>query len=284
MSGQFRRGAGNGRVRKPAKSHRLRLPLVIVGLGAVGLLFLGVYELYGFLLTWEELSITTVEVRCPEPAVAALAEEVVGHVRWGNILLLDVGQVLARLERSPYVAAARVRKIFPAALRVDVAPRRPAAVVEEGEGVLIGRDNVVLGPAGPEAGYRWPTFQDESRFAADREEKLARAWACLEELGPTLAERVESLDLSESWNVVLVLRGDPTRLKLGDGPFRPRVRGWLAERERLAQAYGPMEYADLRFAGRMIYKPAVPSAGSGPEAVPAQPAGTGPGETRPPVP
>ncbi|MBM3310343.1 MAG: FtsQ-type POTRA domain-containing protein [Candidatus Aminicenantes bacterium] len=284
MSGQFRRGAGNVRVKKPAKGHRLRLPLVIVGLGALGLLFLGVYELYGFLLTWEELSISTVEVRCPDPAVAARAEEIVGKVSWGNILLLDVDKVLALLERSPFVAAARVRKIFPAALRVDVAPRRPAAVLEEGESVLIGRDNVVLGPAGPEEGFRWPTFRDESNFAADREGKLARAWACLEELGPTLTEEVEALDLSEPWTVVLVLRGDPTRLKLGTELFRPRVREWLAERERMTQAYGPMEYADLRFAGRMIYKPAVPPAGSGLEAVPAPPAGTGTGETRPPGP
>jgi len=259
MSGAFRRGAGDGRVKKPSRKSRLRLPLVALGLGAVGLLFLGVYELYAFLLTWDKLTISSVEVRCPDPAVAALAEDIVGTKAWGNILLLDVETVASLLEKSPRIAASRVRKVFPASLRVEVAPRRPAAVLDGPEPLLLSRDGVVAGPAGPDDALRLPVLRDEGGFADGREEKLGRALDCLADLGPTLTENVESLDVSEPSNVVLVFRDDPTRLKLGNDLFRLRVRDWLAGRDDRLRDYGPMEYADLRFAGRMIFKPAVKS-------------------------
>ncbi|MBM3295027.1 MAG: FtsQ-type POTRA domain-containing protein [Candidatus Aminicenantes bacterium] len=280
MSGPYRRGAGDGRVRKPVSKSRLSLPLAALGLAAAGLLFFGLHELYGFLLTWDELTIGAVEVSCPDPAVAVLAEEIAGGRAWGNILLLDVDRVAAELSASPRVAAARVRKVFPATLRIEVVPRRPAAVLEGAEPELIARDGVVLGPADSADAGRLPVLKDEGGFAQDRRAKLDLAWACLDDLGPNLAESVECLDLSETENLVLVLRGDPTRLKLGNDLYRPRLREWLAVREDRRREFGPMEYVDLRFAGRTIFKPAR-AASPPPAAVPGLPAEAVSGEAGP---
>jgi cell division septal protein FtsQ len=282
MRPQFQRGAGHGRVKKTPPRSRGELRFVFFGLGVAGLLFAGGYELYGFLLTWDELVVRTVEVLCPDPGVAARASSLVDGVAWGNILLLEADKVMDRLKTCPWVQASRVRKVFPATLRIEVAPRRPAAVLDGIEPFLIARDNVVLGPASSVDVLRFPLFRDDRAFAADRERKLERAWACLEDLGPTLVEHVETLDLSDPSDVVLVFRDDPTQIKLGDDLFRQRAGFWLVHRDRLRRAYGPMEYVDLRISGRTIFKPALPRPGQDQDAVRTNPEGTSPGEVRPP--
>jgi cell division septal protein FtsQ len=253
---RFRRSEGNVRVKKPPRKSPLRKGIVVFALGATALLFIGVYELYSFLLTWDDLAVSSVEILCPDPATKGRVASLLDGASWGNLLILDPGRVKAWVEASPWVEASRVRKVFPSSLRVEVAPRRPAAVLGLGSPVLVGRDGVALGPSSPDDALRYPRLVDEGLFVADREFKLALAWKCFEDLGPDLRERTEILDVTQPADVVLVLRGDPTRLKLGDDLFRRRVGVWLANRDAWLEACGPMEYVDLRFEDRTIYKEA----------------------------
>lgn len=264
MNERFQRGEGTGRVMKPRLKSSPRPALIVLGLGAMVLLFFGVYELYSFLLTWDDLAISSVEIRCPDPAVKARIEAVLAGTSWGNILVLDAAKVKARVEACPWVAASRVRKIFPSTLRVEAAPRRPAAILEQGAPFLIARDNVVLGPAAPDDALRLPRLVDESRFAADREDKLALALACLAALGPDLRERAEIVDLTDPGDLVLTFRGDPTRLKLGGELFFERAGAWLKNKDRWIESFGAMEYVDLRFSDRTIFKPALPAPAQAP--------------------
>ena len=117
---------------------------------------------------------------------------------------------------------------------------------EEGVGLarLTARDDVDL-----------PLLIDDSVFQDRYKEKISLAWQCLRDLGPEMRNEVEALDLSVNHSVSAILKGITTRFILGEEHFSERltyIRSRLSELERLS---GPLEYVDLRFDDRIIFRP-----------------------------
>ena len=56
-------------------------------------------------------------------------------------------------------------------------------------------------------------------------------------------------------SVVLKLRSDPARLKLGDAGFSAKVGLFRERRDRWERDFGPLETLDLRFRDRIFVKP-----------------------------
>lgn len=274
---QFQRGEGDLRLKKVRPATPPVFKQALVAFALVAVTFAALHRATLFVLSWSKLEIRDVRLVCADEAVRADVAHRLEGARWGNILLLDLGKVRARLEAIPWVKEARLRKVFPAALEIGLVPRQPAARISRAElqaqearqpqlrrdaVYLIDRDGVELERAEGEAAAALPLFTDEAGFAADRAEKLSRAWACLDGLAGDARLDVSSIDLSDPGNAVLTFRSGPTRVFLGDGGFGPRLDDYLKNRDRWTRAFGLLEYVDLRFDDRVYLKPAAPSAGA----------------------
>jgi hypothetical protein len=256
----FQRSEGPVRVKKPARKYRLRFIHILEVACAFAALFFGITRLYGFLITWDHLSVRSAEVSCPDSAVGALVRPLAARAAAGNILLLDAGRVKAGLEACAWVKEAHVRKVFPSSLAVDIVPRRPAAILDIGAGYLLGRDNVPIEPVRAGDVDRLPVIHDDGMFAADRESRLGLAWACWDDLDAATRARVARHDGSEPPDVDLIFRDDPVRLRLGAGGFAEKIAEYAAGRDGWTREFGRLVYVDFRFDDR-IYLKAEPEEG-----------------------
>ena len=88
-----------------------------------------------------------------------------------------------------------------------------------------------------------------------RRDRAHRASTLLEDLGD-LSSEVSEISVDRSGDLLIVLRGDGSVLKLADPPYRKRVLSFLALRNKLRERCPDAEYFDLRFKDRIYAKPA----------------------------
>lgn len=123
----------------------LQLLLVTSGLAVGGGLAWGVYHWVHHNETFRLRRLMLEQVPTDLQAVVRTRLD---RARNANLLLLDVGSLQARLESIPQVQTARIRRVLPDAVEVEVVPRSPWGVLDaEDVRVLVSRDGTVLGPA-----------------------------------------------------------------------------------------------------------------------------------------
>jgi cell division protein FtsQ len=269
----FQRGEGGLRLKKVRRTAPPGLKQALVAFALVALTFAALHRATLFVLSWSKLEIRDVRLACTDDAVRADVARRLEGARWGNILLLDLAKVRARLEAIPWVKEARLRKVFPSSLEIGLIPRHPAALLRRAElqapearppqlrrdaVYLVDREGVELERAGDGAAAGLPLLTDDAGFAEDRGEKLRRAWECLDGLAEAERLDVGTIDLTDPANAVLTFRSGPTRVFLGGGGFGPRLADFLKNRDRWTRAFGRLEYVDLRFDDRVYLKAAAP--------------------------
>lgn len=254
----FQRGEAWGRVPKLRRRFAFRPKDVALAVLGLSLLLAALSRAYLFTIGWKGFAVRTVVLECPVESARPELEAALSASRPGNIFLLDIGGLKGALERHPWVGEAVIRRDFPATLRIEIRPRRPAAVVAGAGGFrLVSRDGVILESAAKPPRTDLPLFRDAGGFRTDAAAKTAQAWACLDALGPDAAGRVESLDLSDPGNIVLVLRGGPTRLLMGADRFAEKLDLFLEAEAWLRERFGALDYVDLRlFQDRVTVRPA----------------------------
>jgi cell division protein FtsQ len=244
------------RLKKVRKAGSPLFKQALISFALAAVVFFSVHEIYLFVITWSKLEIRDVRVSCADEDVRADVARRLEGTRWGNILLLDLAKVRARLEALPWIKEARLRKVFPSSLQIALVPRTPAALLRSDALTLIDRDGVELRTVAPGAFPGLPLLVDGAGLAGDRADKIRRAWECLDSLADAERLDVESIDLTDASNAVLKFRAEPTRVLLGDAGFGARIADFLKNKERWTREFGPLEYVDLRFDDRVYLKPA----------------------------
>jgi hypothetical protein len=251
----FQRGRAGGPIRKPRRTFILRIRHAVALLVGAALLFFAAYEIYAFVITWPRLEVKEIRTSCADPGVATLAAEAMGSRAWGNLLLLDMALVRAEARTVPWVKDARIRKVFPSALAVEVVPRTAAALLEKEIIVLVDETGVVIEPSSREAHPGLPLFTDEAGFRNDGEVKLRRALACWNDLRPEDRPLIDTIDVSSPDDIALRFRGSDTRVRLGDDRFGLRTAEYLASREKWEREFGPLESVLLGLTDRVVLQP-----------------------------
>ncbi len=252
---QFQRGERKVRIKKQGRKVSFKVKHVLVSCACLALLFFSIYKLYFFLITWDKLNIRDVQVACPNEKVKDHVLGMTRNMTWGNIFLLDISEVQKALESYSWVKDVQVRKTFPASLEIDIAARTPAALMEKETIYLIDEEGVALEQADLSSYPGLPLLLDEGHFSQDSQEKLRLTRECLKGLSPEDKNRVESLDLSDMGDVVLRFRGSPTKIKLGADQFGQNLDYYRKNIALWESAHGGLEYVDLRFPDRVIFKP-----------------------------
>jgi cell division septal protein FtsQ len=250
----FQRGEGTPRAKKTPKRIALRAKHVAL----LFFLFAGTsYSLcraYLFLISWDKLTVRSVQVVCDRPALKQQLDLAFEGKSLGNILLCDIDGLRTQVRAFIWVKEARIRKVFPCSLRIEVTERTPRALVQGYGLTLVDEEGVELErPASADA-FGLPVLADQNGFRNGRPEKLGLAWQCLDDLSPEERSQVAGLDLTNPGTVDLRFRDDPVRIKLGDRGFKEKVRFYGERKTEWENEFGDLEYVDLRFDGRVYLK------------------------------
>ncbi len=199
-----------------------------------------------------------------EDVIAALAS-----LRGTRLLQVDLDAARARLEATPWIADARVSRVLPSTLDVEVVERHPIGMGRLGERlVLIDASGLVIDEFGPRyADFDLPIIDGLDADAAGPSDggiqrlRGARAGLASQFLTamtrrPDLLARVSQIDVADPANAVVTLDGDPARLFLGNGDFAARISAYLELAPALRARVSMLDYVDLRYDSRVYVRPA----------------------------
>lgn len=195
---------------------------------------------------------------------AAAIIESLGLASDASILEIDLRALAVAILRNPWIKTARVSRRLPATLQVHVSERVPHAVVVADRAYLVSEDGLILQEASPAEMSDLPLL----RLYADhplgtgeqidpaRIEQGARLWQRFHQ--GALGADVQALEIQlkgDGSYHVLLGPGLPS-LYFGEGDDVQRQLDRLARVLELRRAsLRALEYADLRFADKVIVKP-----------------------------
>lgn len=253
---EFKRGRAKASVKKVQRKLTVRSRHIILLFIVLAGFFFGLAKGYLYLINCDDFAVKKIEVSFRRDLVGRDIRALLDSSRFGNLLLLDIGALQDRIEAHRWVKEARLRKVFPSSLRVEISEREPVALLRLGGSYLmIDEEGVGLERLTARQDAELPLLIDSSLFREHYQEKISLAWRCLSALEPDQRREVDALDLSANHSVSVFLRGMTTCFILGDERFSERlsfIRSYLSELER---RNGPLDYIDLRFDDRIIFRP-----------------------------
>ena len=250
----FQRGEGTFRAKKTPKRIAVRAKHVALFFLLLAGTPYAVCRAYLFLISWDKLNVRTVQVVCDRPALKRQLDLAFDGKSLGNILLCDIEGLRTQVRSFVWVKEARIRKVFPCSLGIEVTGRTPKALVQGYGLTLVDEEGVELERHASADAFELPVLADQNGFRNDRREKLDLAWKCLNDLSPEERAQVAGLDLSNPEMIGLRFRDDPVWIKLGNQDFREKVRFYGERKTEWEDEFGDLEYVDLRFDGRVYLK------------------------------
>jgi cell division protein FtsQ len=204
----------------------------------------------------ERLRVERVEVRGNHFLSEGEVRELLGPAVGENILGLDIDALKGRLRSSPWVAEATVTRTLPDTLRVEIRERAPLALAELDRLYLMDGDGSLIDMYGPRtSGFDLPIVRGLAGTTGEaRRDRAQRAGTLLQDLGD-LAREVSELQVEDSGDLRIVLRGAGEVVRMGPPPWRDRFLTFLGLRKELAARCPDTEYFDLRYRDRIYAKP-----------------------------
>ena len=201
--------------------------------------------------------IATIEVKGNHFLSEGEVREMLGPAMGGNLMSADLGRLRSNLAASPWVGGAVLRRKLPDTLLVDVIERFPIALAEADQLYVMDASGELIDLLGPRtAGFDLPIIRGLGGVSNEvRKDRAHRAGILLDDLAD-LSTEVSEISVDRSGDLLVVLRGDGSVLKLADPPYRNRVLSFLALRQKLRERCPDAEYFDLRFKNRIYAKPA----------------------------
>jgi cell division protein FtsQ len=255
--GPFFRPARLSRAKREKRSGLRRLFIGIQIGVAVCAAVVGAYLLTERFAIPNRFRIASIEVKGNKFLSEGEVREMLGPAIGGNLISADLEGLRANLAASPWVGGAIVRRKLPDTLTVDVTERFPIALAETDQLYVMDSSGELIDLLGPRtAGFDLPIIRGLGGVSVEvRRDRARRASALLEDLGDLSAE-VSEISVDRSGDLMVVLRGDGSVLKLAEPPYRKRVLSFLALRQKLRERCPDAEYFDLRFKDRIYAKPA----------------------------
>lgn len=201
------------------------------------------------------------------PAFATETIELEGHVRLTReqilaIAGLSIGQNIfevapeeaeRRLLAEPWIAEAHVRRRLPGRYEIEVRERRPVALLSLGEVFLVADDGAVFKKVEEDDPIDLPVITgiDKERFVRDRAFRTSivlEAVALLSDYRATglwQSEPIGELHVERDDGLSLYLGEDATYVRLGHGPFRPKLARLSTVLSQLGSRGARAEYVYL---------------------------------------
>jgi len=250
----FRRKDKQPKTKKVKRKIKLRARHFLMYFLFVGGLFLGVQKTYLFLISWEKLNVTHIDIQCTREAVRSDIKRFLQGKSLGNLLLCDISTLKENLLSHPWIKDVHMRKSFPSTVEIVIIERNPVALLMSESLYLIDKEGVKLQKVDPEQPGQYPLLVDDKAFVHDIQTKLDLAWDFLDSLTQNNETEIAVIDLSEYNNVKVKMKDSPTWLILGYDHFTEKIDFFMTHQDIL-YPYGSLEYVDLRFNNRLYIKP-----------------------------
>ena len=255
--GPFFRPARLSKSRREKRSGLKRLFLALQIAAALAAIVVG-----GFLVTERfaipnRFRITSIEVKGNHFLSEGEVREMLGPAMGENLLSANLEGLRSNLAASPWVGGAIVRRKLPDTLMVSVTERFPIALAEAEQLYVMDASGELIDLLGPRtAGFDLPIIRGLGGVSTEvRRDRARRASVLLEDLGE-LSGEVSEISVDRAGDLMVVLKGDGSVLKLAEPPYQKRVLSFLALRQKLRERCPDAEYFDLRFKDRIYAKPA----------------------------
>ena len=220
------------------------------------------------------LQVRTIAVRGNVRLSSGEVQALVDDLKGTSILTADLDDFRSRLLASPWVADVALRRVLPSTIEVFVAERRPIGICRLGSDLyLLDRTGTIIDEFGPQyAEFDLPIIDGVVRPPSGTEPSIdarrtALAASVIDSLAghPSLSARLSQVDVTDVYNAVVLLDGDPALLHVGTERFAERLQSYVELAPALRDRVADMDYVDLRFDRRLYVKPA---GTSGAQAVP----------------
>jgi len=167
-----------------------------------------------------------------------------------SIFSVPSGQVVKRLERSPWIKRVYLRKDLPDSIIIRIRESVPSALLEKGRALyLVGRDGTILERQKGEKRFLPVITGDTANRNAVRE--AVRFAGVLKRYGVDTTKRAE-IRVGDMENMTLYY-GD-TVIKVGYGDYEAKLLRYLELKDEIQRRGIPVRYIDLRYRRRVIVK------------------------------
>ncbi|MBK5255905.1 MAG: FtsQ-type POTRA domain-containing protein [Vicinamibacteria bacterium] len=255
--GPFFRPARLSKTKRDKRSNLKRIFMAVQIGATVCASAVGVFLLTERFAIPNRFRIASIEVKGNNFLSEGEVREMLGPAMGSNLISADLEGLRSNLAASPWVGGAVVRRKLPDTLLVDVTERFPIALAEAEQLYVMDASGELIDLLGPRtASFDLPVIRGLAGVSVDvRRDRARRASSLLEDLGD-LSSEVSEISVDRSGDLLVVLRGDGSVLKLAEPPYRKRVLSFLALRQKLRERCPDAEYFDLRFKDRIYAKPA----------------------------
>lgn len=213
-------------------------------------------------LSSEALTVMRVDVEGNDRVSAGEILGLLEGIEGGSLVTGDLEAWRQKLLSSPWVADATIRRRLPGAVVVHVTERQPMGVARVQGGLfLVDGSGAIIDAFGPNyAEFDLPIIDGLDRDAGEAQvepERVRLAGRVMRDLArrPALAALVSQIDVTDPRDVVVLLTGETTLVRLGDGNFLERIESYLDLRPALAERVAGIDYVDLRFDQRVYVGP-----------------------------
>jgi cell division protein FtsQ len=227
------------------------------------MLFYGAYRGVSLALSAEALHVSRITVsgtaRLSRGEVVALLDGLSGE----SLVTVDLEGWREKLMRSPWVADAALRRVFPSTIAVAIFERQPMGIGRiGGELYLIDRRGSIIDQFGPNyADFDLPIIDGLAGPPRDGsplidEARAGLAARLLEALDrrPDIAKRISQIDVSDRRDAVVILKSDTALVRVGDEQFVERIQSYIDLAPTLREKVPDIDYVDLRFDERVYVR------------------------------
>lgn len=189
-------------------------------------------------------------VHTPRAAVEGVTRQYVGL----NLFKIDIARVQRDLRSLPWIQRIAIEKKLPDTLRINIVERTPAALLRTGSGIqYVDAAGATLAELSPAVGDNdLPIIANASGAELIRTIELLSA---LKQRDPVLYSRIGEVQPISPRGFSIFDRELGAFVYANDNDVAAKWRTLYAIAQSEQFTRGGIEYADLRFAGRVVVKP-----------------------------
>ena len=227
-------------------------------------LTIGAFKGISVALQMPQLRVQHIAIKGAEKLSRGEIEVLIDGLRGDHILTANLDAYRARLQQSPWVGTASLRRVLPSTIEITVTERRPMGLARvDGRLFLVDGSGVVIEEHGAQhAQYDLPIvdgLQGDPRatgFLIDPARAMLAARVIeATAADPRIGSRVSQIDVTDAHDAVVLLDGDSALLHIGESQFVERLRSYLTLAPTLRERLDEIDYVDLRFGDRIYVRP-----------------------------
>jgi len=185
-----------------------------------------------------------------------------------SVVRVPLGQRRADLETLPWVEEARVQRVMPNRIRVEITERTPVAFLRTAGDLSLVDSQGVIFERPVEGDFRFPVVSgiDEAMPREQREPRMTTYVQFMKEIEqtqPGADDRISEVDLSDASDVRATITGlgsnssgtPPILVHFGDSDFGNRYHLLAENIDQWRASAGSVDSVDLRFARQVVVNP-----------------------------